>query len=356
MINQNKIINKSFISYAGTREIETERLLLRRFNISDANEIFREWSSHDSVTKYLTWNKHDSIAETKNFLLGVISNYEYSSSKYCWGIQLKSEDILIGSIAAEVTDEISRTAKVGYCLGERFWNMGYTTEALRAVMDYMFYDVNLNRLEAYHSVNNPASGRVLQKAGMLKEGFSRQKFMTGSGEYQDADIYGLVREDFEKQYEPDIKTFLDLQNINLSAYNLTLRCTEYYDGTKKKNHVPAYNFNITEKNSGEVFGDISLRLGFAEGLYYGGHVGYSVNEDYRNMGVATASCGIILDLVKAHGYKKIIITNNYVNKASRRVCEKIGAKLIRIAKLPQWHDLYIEGQRFVCVYELTFDD
>ena len=338
------------LTHAGTQDIETERLLLRRFVMSDANEIFREWASYPSVTEYLSWEYHKSISETKTFLMSVISGYE-DSDKYCWGIELKESGILIGSISAYITSEKTRAASMGYCLGERFWNCGYATEALRAVIDYMFYDVNINRVEACHSVNNPASGRVMEKAGMLKEGKIRHEYMTGKGELQDVYLYGLVKEDYEKIYQPEIKDFLDLRKINLSAYNLNLKCVEYYKGDAKKNHVPAYVFDIT--NFDTVYGEMSLRLGFNDNLYYGGQIGYSVNEGYRNMGVATASCGIILELVKAHGFKKVIITNNYTNKASRRVCEKIGAKLIRIAKLPTWHDLYIRGQRFECIYEIV---
>ena len=339
------------ITHTGTQEIETERLLLRRMVISDANEIFREWMSYENVAKYMRWEKQNSISETKTFLMGVMSSYERSDT-YHWGIELKDEDILIGAVSCHIYSQRDRNATAGYCLGERFWNKGYATEALRAVVDYMFYDVNVNRIEGCCSVNNPASGRIMQKAGMLKEGRIRQEYMTGAGEYQDVDLYGLVKEDFEKQYEPEIKDFLDLREFDLSAYSLTLKCSEYYPGDAKKNFVPAYNFSITEKNSGTVFGEISLRLGFTDGLYYGGHIGYSVNEEYRNMGVATVALGIILELVKAHGFKKIIITSNYTNKASRRVCEKTGARLIRTARLPEWHDLYIMGQRFECIYEL----
>ena len=339
------------LTHTGTQDIETERLLLRRFVMSDANEMFREWANYENVTKYLTWDKHESISETKTFLMNRVSDYE-RLDKYCWAVELKAEGILIGSISADIINENAKTADVGYCLGERFWNLGYASEALRAVIDYMIYDVNINRVEAYHSVNNPASGRVMQKAGMIHEGFCRQKYITGGGEYQDSDIYGLVKEDYEEIYQPFVKDFLDLRGINLSAYSLSLKCTEYYQGDREKNHVPAYNFEVTEKNSGTVFGEVSLRLGFNDNLYYGGHIGYSVNEGYRNMGVATAACTIILELVKAHGFNKVIITNNHINKASRRVCEKLGAKLIRIAKLPEWHDLYIEGQRFVSVYEI----
>ena len=341
------------LTHTGTQEIETGRLLLRRFVMSDANEIFREWMSYENISKYMRWEYHKSISETKTFLMNTIAGYEQFNT-YQWGIELKNEGILIGAIGANIYSERDRNATVGYCLGERFWNRGYATEALRAVMDYMFYDVNVNRVEGCSSINNPASGKVMQKAGLIKEGTIRQEYMTGEGEYQDVDLYGLVKEDFEKLYEPEIKDFLDLREMNLSAYSLSLKCSEYYEGDIKKNHVPAYNFDIIEKNSDMVCGEISLRLGFTEGLYYGGHIGYTVNEDYRNMGVATVACGIILELVRAHGFKKIIITNNHTNKASRRVCEKIGARLVRIAKLPQWHDLYIIGQRYECIYELDF--
>jgi len=339
------------LTHTGTKEIETGRLLLRRFMLGDANEIFREWASYENVMKYLPNPKHGSVGETKTFLMDILSRYEKSDT-YCWGIQLKDEGILIGLIGAEIVNERAKVADVGYCLGERFWGRGYASEALCAVRDYMIYDVKINRFEAVHSVNNPASGKVLQKAGMIREGFSRHKYITGTGEYQDADIYGLVKEDYEESYRPEIKDFLDLGEINLSAYSLSLKCTEYFEGDDSRNLVPAYIFNITEKNSGMIFGDISLRLGFNDNLYYGGHIGYTVNEGFRNMGVATAACEIILKLVRAHKFKKIIITNNYTNKASRRVCEKTGGRLVRIARLPEWHDLYIEGQRFVCVYEV----
>lgn len=342
------------LTHTGTQDIETERLLLRRFVMSDANEMFREWANCENVTRYLTWEPHKSISETKTFLMDRLSDYE-KPDKYCWAIELKNEGTLIGSISAEITNERAKIADVGYCLGERFWNCGYASEALRAVIDYMIYDVNINRIEAYHSVNNHSSGRVMQKAGMIQEGFCRQKYITGSGEYQDSDLYGLVKEDYEENYQPLVKDFFDLQGINFSVYNLILKCVEHYQEDEAKKRVPSYEFEITEKNSGTVFGEISLRLGFNDNLYYGGHIGYSVGSEYRNMGVATAACGIILELVKAHGFRRVIITNDYTNKASKRVCEKIGARLIRIARLPEWHVLYIEGQRFVNIYELVID-
>lgn len=319
--------------------------------MSDANEIFREWANYDNVVKYLTWQKHSSISETKTCLLDIIGGYS-RPDKYVWGIEHKKEGFLIGSISAE-TVERAKTAELGFCLGERFWNCGYAAEALRAVSDYMFLDVGVNRLEAYHSVRNPASGRVLQKAGFFKEGHMKQKYITGGGIYQDSDFYGLVKEDFDRGYEPEVKDFLDLGKTELTAYNLSLRCAGYHPGETSKNRVPGYRFDITDKSSGAVFGEISLCLGFTEAMYYTGHIGCFVNEQYRGVGVATAACKIILNLVKAHKFGKILLASDHADKASRRVCEKTGARLIRIAGLPERHDLYAKGGRFACVYELT---
>jgi len=339
------------LTHTGTQEIETERLRLRRFVMEDVNMVFLEWANSEAVTKYLTWERHKSLGETRTWLLSTIASYEQEGI-YSWGIELKETSGLIGSIGVGIKSEHSRVANVGYCLGERFWGSGYMTEALRAVIDYMLYDVNVNRIEAYHSVNNPASGKVMQKAGMLKEGCSRQNYLTGD-EYQDSDLYALVQDDFDRRYVPENRNFFELDDKDISKHNVRLLCHEYYPGNTAKKYVPSYKFNITEKNSGTILGGIDLRLGFTEGLYYGGHIGYSVKEEFRNMGVATIACKIVLQVAKAHGYKRVIITNTPSNRASVRVCEKVGAKLIRVAKLPLWNEMYKEGDRYKNIYEVN---
>ena len=74
-----KLIN---LTHTGTRDIETGRLLLRRFVMSDANEMFREYASYGNVTNYLTWEPHGSISETKTFLMKRLSDYERRLSLY----------------------------------------------------------------------------------------------------------------------------------------------------------------------------------------------------------------------------------------------------------------------------------
>lgn len=115
--------------------------------------------------------------------------------------------------------------------------------------------------------------------------------------------------------------------------------------------MPDYRFDILL--CGERIGEINLRIGYTEGLYWGGQLGYSVNTGHRGNGYAAAACRLALRVAKAHGMKKLLITNDIHNTASRRVCEKLGARYIRTARLPESTDLFAEGNRYINIYELS---
>jgi len=96
-----------------------------------------------------------------------------------------------------------------------------------------------------------------------------------------------------------------------------------------------------------------LRIGYTDGLYYGGQIGYDVHEEYRGHGYAGQACLLLAPVAKAHKMEKLLITNDIKNLASKRVCEKIGTRFIREARLPEWSDLYKEGQRFSNIFEMN---
>jgi ribosomal-protein-alanine N-acetyltransferase len=85
---------------------------------------------------------------------------------------------------------------VAYYLAEKAWGKGYMTEILKRVIDFCFDELGLNRVEADHFARNPASGRVMEKAGMTKEGLARQKYCK-DGEFLDAVLYAIVKGDRE---------------------------------------------------------------------------------------------------------------------------------------------------------------
>jgi len=135
----------------------------------------------------------------------------------------------------------------------------------------------------------------------------------------------------------------------LTDGEIFLVCTEKFPAEPERNIVPSYIFIICK--GGEKIGGINLRIGYSERLYYGGQIGYGLYEAHRGNGYAVAACRLIAQVAKAHGMEKLLITNNYTNTASRRVCEKLGARLVRVARLPEWTDLYKDGQRFSNIYE-----
>jgi len=141
--------------------------------------------------------------------------------------------------------------------------------------------------------------------------------------------------------------FIDLPELFDGV--IYLLCVEKHPAIPEKKWVPSYSFDICMDE--KTTGNINLRIGYTDRLYYGGHIGYSINEEYRGNGYAARACRLLIPVIKAHEMKKVLITTNHTNKASMRVCEKLGARHLRVAQLPQWHDLYEEGQRFQNIYE-----
>jgi len=86
--------------------------------------------------------------------------------------------------------------EIGYWIGRAFWGHGYCTAALRLLLPYCFSQLDLHRVQSNHFARNPASGRVMQKAGMHREGILREHFLK-SGKYEDVVLYGLLRSDHQ---------------------------------------------------------------------------------------------------------------------------------------------------------------
>ena len=162
------------MEHIGTKVLETERLILRRFTMEDVQPMFNNWASDPDVTKYLTWPAHGSAEITGMILRDWVSGYE-REDQYRWAIVLKENGPEpIGDISAHGIRENTLCATMGYCMSRAHWGKGIMTEALKAVIDFFFDEVGFNRVAADHDIENPASGRVMEKAGMRFEGTARQ--------------------------------------------------------------------------------------------------------------------------------------------------------------------------------------
>ncbi len=183
------------MTHLGTQKIETERLVLRRFELSDAEAMFKNWASDPEVTKYLTWPTHGSAEVSKAVLKEWTASYE-DPKYYQWAIVLKSQNEPIGSISAVKMREKAEKAEIGYCIGKAWWHQGITSEALLAVIDFLINEVGFNRIESEHDVNNPNSGKVMKKCGMKYEGTLRQGDWNNQG-LCDTCIYAVLKSDLQ---------------------------------------------------------------------------------------------------------------------------------------------------------------
>ena len=157
---------------AGTQRIETQRLILRRFRLEDAEDMYHNWASDPEVTRYLTWPVHASVEVTRSLLADWVARYE-DGGTFNWVMEDKETGKAIGNISVVKLNERTEAADMGYCMSRAYWGRGLMPEALTAVINYLFDVVGLNRIAACHDVNNPKSGRVMDKAGMRQEGILR---------------------------------------------------------------------------------------------------------------------------------------------------------------------------------------
>ena len=180
------------MKHCGTRQLETDRLILRRFVNEDAAAMYKNWASDDAVTKFLMWPTHSS----EEISQGVTKDWvnSYSNEKYYqWAIVLKENgDEPIGSISVVDMKENISAVHIGYCIGRTWWNKGITSEALSAVMAFLFDEVDVNRIEARHDPRNPNSGKVMQNCGMKYEGTLRSADWNNQG-ICDACYYALLK-------------------------------------------------------------------------------------------------------------------------------------------------------------------
>ena len=188
------------LNHKGTQTIETERLILRQFTMDDAEPMFRNWASDDQVTKHLTWPTHTDVEVSKMVLSDWTSHYR-ERDFYNWAIVLKENGPEpIGNISVVKINPKVDGAAMGYCMSRAHWSKGVMAEALTALIDFLFDRVGFKRIEADHDPNNPASGRVMEKSGMLHEGIMRQAGRSNQG-IIDVSRWAILRQDREERHE-----------------------------------------------------------------------------------------------------------------------------------------------------------
>jgi RimJ/RimL family protein N-acetyltransferase len=174
--------------------LETKRLILRPFQLSDAKEVQRLAGVKEiaSTTLNIPHPYPDGAAEAW------ISTHQdtYEAGKgVVYAITYRVVSHLVGAISLMDLSQ-GHQAELGYWIGSPHWNRGYCTEAARALMQFGFERLGLHRIHARHLSRNPASGRVMQKLGMQYEG-KRRQHVEKWGVFEDLEMYGILKAEWE---------------------------------------------------------------------------------------------------------------------------------------------------------------
>ena len=172
-------------------QIKTERLVLRIPTLDDAESIFNTYTQDPEVTRHLPWQPHEFVGQSRDFLAGCVEAWQ-GDTRFPYIITELGQDHAIGMIELRLDRFI---ADVGYALGRAYWSKGYMTEALQALIEWWKEEPSLYRLYAVCDVDNIGSARVMEKAGMQREGRLRRAILhpAASPKPRDCYMYSIVK-------------------------------------------------------------------------------------------------------------------------------------------------------------------
>jgi RimJ/RimL family protein N-acetyltransferase len=173
--------------------LQTKRLFLRRFELSDGEDLRKLVGDRAIADTTLRIPHPYEVGMAEEWILTQRPRFE-AGEEVVFAVVLRESGQLIGGMGLVIEGQFRR-AELGYWIGRPYWGNGYCTESGRAILEYGFQSLNLNRIHAYHFKRNPASGRVMQKLGMKHEGSSPQHIMKW-GVFEDIELYGILRSDW----------------------------------------------------------------------------------------------------------------------------------------------------------------
>jgi ribosomal-protein-alanine N-acetyltransferase len=171
--------------------LKTKRLRLRKVKLADAAAIFRQYAQDPEVTKYVSWHAHKDIDETREFVRTCLRAWD-AGNAFHWVIERLEDRQVIGMISARAGGE---KWELGYVLARVHWKRGYMTEAVKGIIAWAMRQKHIYRVWAVCDVDNLASARVMEKAGMQREGVLRRWSVHPniSAEPRDSYCYAVVK-------------------------------------------------------------------------------------------------------------------------------------------------------------------
>ena len=175
-----------------TPTLETDRIILRPLKVSDAETIYKGWTTDPDVAKYMRWNLHESVDTTAAWLTEVEANLS-SETVYDWGFVLKSPQAgtletgeLFGAGGIYYDDEFGMF-ELGYNIMKKYWGYGLTVEASQAIIDFAVTELNAKKFLARYVQGNDGSRRVLEKLGFVYQKDGKSESFDGKRKFDNCE-------------------------------------------------------------------------------------------------------------------------------------------------------------------------
>ncbi len=181
------IENNDKLKHMGTVALKTDRFVLRQFQLRDIHDVYVNWSSDKDSAKYNAWSVHESENVTKSYVTEWIECYK-KKNYYHWAIIDMDEEV-IGSVSVSNIKNRKKYCEVGYTVAKKRWNEGIATEVLKRVLEFLTLEVGFETVRAMHDVRNKASGRVMEKVGMIYVKNQMQFFFSSHNFLMNCSIY-----------------------------------------------------------------------------------------------------------------------------------------------------------------------
>lgn len=188
----------------GTKTLQSERCYLRKLKLSDATQLFENVFSDSKVSQYMSWERYTDIEDVKDYLT---KWQDYYHQKECyWGVFLKENNVLIGTIYLYTENSNAKLGFISYCLGSKYWGKGYATETVSVVLRYGFKELGYNNITTFCAKSNYRSQNVLKRLGFKFEAILRMRDKTDYG-YEDCLYYSLLKNEMEEDH------YISLDNV-----------------------------------------------------------------------------------------------------------------------------------------------
>jgi ribosomal-protein-alanine N-acetyltransferase len=166
--------------------LETDRLILREISVKDVEDIY-VLRTNEEAMKYINRPRLTSIDDAIELI-----NKMNEPDRVPWGITLKNETKIIGTIGYHRIEKEHFRAEIGYMLDPVYWNTGLMSEAIAKVIEFGFNEMKLHSIEAIINPGNTVSRKILQKFNFVKEAYFKENFFF-EGKFYDSEVYSLLK-------------------------------------------------------------------------------------------------------------------------------------------------------------------